>query len=174
MRELELLTDSKNIDLLPSTDVSRLVPTRAFSGIYIGKRGQKMTFQKTGASFSGHQVVRKLRFLAQWQILLISRAVQSPFLKILILRHLAAIFGGNFSRKSEKRAKMSPKWVKKSPKFKIFKTRLRKLALVWFLTCIFPDFPIQIPENARVGANFVASYLGSRCELRGKWAHFGN
>ena len=30
----------------------------------------------------------------------------------------------------------------------------------------FGDFPIQIPKNARVGANFVASYLGNRCKLR--------
>ena len=30
----------------------------------------------------------------------------------------------------------------------------------------FGDFPIQIPKKERVGANFVASYLGNRCELR--------
>ena len=36
------------------------------------------------------------------------------------------------------------------------------------------DFPIQICENARVGANFVASYLGSRFFPRQKWAHSGN
>ena len=35
------------------------------------------------------------------------------------------------------------------------------------------DFPIQIGENARVVANFVASYLGNRAKLRDKWAHFG-
>ena len=39
---------------------------------------------------------------------------------------------------------------------------------------IFADFPIQIPENARKRANFVASYLGNRLELREKWAHFRN
>ena len=33
---------------------------------------------------------------------------------------------------------------------------------------IFGDFPIHFAENARVGANFVASYLGNRLELRGK------
>ena len=36
------------------------------------------------------------------------------------------------------------------------------------------DFPIQICENARVGPNFVASYLGSRFDSRQKWAHSGN
>ena len=124
MGDLELLTESKNIARLPSTDASKLAPTRAFSGICIGKQGQKMTFRKFCASFSGHQVVKKLRFLARWQILLISRAVQSPFLKILILRPVAAIFGANFSRKSKKRAKISQKRVEKSPKIKIFKNRL--------------------------------------------------
>ena len=124
MGDLELLTESKNIKLLPSTDASKLAPTRAFSGICIGKRGQKMTFRKFCASFSGHQVVKKLRFLARWQILLISRAVQSPFLKILIFRPVAAIFGPNFSQNSEKWAKFSPKRAKKIPKIKIFKNRL--------------------------------------------------
>ena len=33
---------------------------------------------------------------------------------------------------------------------------------------VFQDFPIQIPKNVPVGATFVASYLGSRCELRDK------
>ena len=33
-------------------------------------------------------------------------------------------------------------------------------------TNIFGHFSIQIAENARVGANFVTSYLGNRCELR--------
>ena len=54
MGDLELLTESKNIKLLPSTDTSKLAPMRAFSGICIGKRGQKMTFRKLWASFSGH------------------------------------------------------------------------------------------------------------------------
>ena len=36
---------------------------------------------------------------------------------------------------------------------------------------IFRDFSIHFCENARVGANFVASYLSSRCELRQKGAH---
>ena len=44
MGDLELLTESKKIKRLPSTDVSKMAPTRAFSGICIGKRGQKMTF----------------------------------------------------------------------------------------------------------------------------------
>ena len=54
MGELELLTESKNIAVLPSTDAVKLAPTRAFSGICIGKRGQKMTFPKFWATFSGH------------------------------------------------------------------------------------------------------------------------
>ena len=37
----------------------------------------------------------------------------------------------------------------------------------------YGDFPIQIAENSRKCPNFDESYLGSRFELEGKWAHFG-
>ena len=38
----------------------------------------------------------------------------------------------------------------------------------------FSGFSIYYPEKVRVGANFVASHLSNRWELRRKWAHFGN
>ena len=51
---------------------------------------------------------------------------------------------------------------------------LKKRVLVENPFPFFKDFPIQIAEKARVVPIFVASYLGNRCELRDKWAHFGN
>ena len=54
MGNVELLTKSKYIAQPPSTDVSKMAPMRAFWGICIGKRGQEMTFRKTGENFSGH------------------------------------------------------------------------------------------------------------------------
>ena len=119
MEDLELLTIQKDRMAAEYWRVVVGTYTRIFGHLY--NRAKKWHFEKRSASFSGHQVVKRLRFLAQWQILLISRAVQSPFLKILIFRHVAAIFGANFSQNSEKRAKFSPKRVKKAPKSKFSK-----------------------------------------------------
>ena len=59
MGDLELLTESKNIARLPSTEVLKLVPLRTFSGICIGKQERKMNF---GQVFLGTRLSESLDF----------------------------------------------------------------------------------------------------------------
>ena len=63
MGDLDLFTESKNLERLLRYDVSKLVPTRAILGFCMGKTPEKMTFRNFRNDFPRHQQVKKSRFL---------------------------------------------------------------------------------------------------------------
>ena len=188
---------------MPRYDATKLATTRAFSPICIGKSPKKLSFcfWKMAQNRKNSTPDQFLRPKFDWdqQNMLLYNSIRQIFYFLIFRRDMAS-FARKNRWKSQNRLffrgneAISRQKIKKSKIWRIELWRSifcrsqpnfgpRNWSGVEFLRfwaifqkqklSFFGDFPIQIGENVRVVANFVASYLGTRAKLRDKWAHFG-